>query len=548
MNRRSLFLLVFSAGLAAGQVPPAAGADDGAAPAPRALGEAIDLLETWIGSMLDFDRLPGISIAVVHDQEIVYAGGFGYADVESGLRATPDTHYSICSISKIFTGIAVMQLRDEGKLSLNDPVSRHLPWFPAEAADSAGAAPSLGDLLRHSSGLPCEPDMTVWSDPERLSPSREALIERIAGLKMSYPVNTQFNYSNLGYALLGEVVSVVSGMTYEDYVRRNIIEPLGLEETTPSGSGGDPGEPLAVGYGRWPRRGSRVKMPLLQARSMTPALGFCSTATDLAKFAMWQFRVLDGEDPGVLSRESLQEMLVSQWPDPEWGFGFARWNMGGKEFIGHQGGCPGYKSQFILCPEEKIAVVAMVNATDGPQFTLVFRAYEILSAALLDSQATEDDGGREWAPYTGYYTADKSWSDAEVLEWGGALAVMWVPTGDPVGSLIKLKRLEGDVFRQVNGDGSLGKHYVFARDADNGTVRMKFNNNVLTRTPHLPGPARADRRPPPGAGCAPSCVPARQRSRISLLSAQLTEARDSRSTSRSVAVTSGRSPRDRLEA
>jgi CubicO group peptidase (beta-lactamase class C family) len=442
--------------------------------------EAVYLLETWIESVLDFDRLPGMSIAVVHDQDLVYAKGFGYADVDKRVEATPGTIYRICSISKLFTGIAVMQLRDAGMLHLNDPVSEYLPWFAPETPDPQAKPPTLRDLLRHSGGLPCEPDLTVWSDPDLAFPTREGLIERVSTLKMSYTPNTRFNYSNLGYSLLGEVVSVVSGMEYTDYVHNNIIEPLGLKATTPSLPRDLPGNRAAVGYGRWPRSGSRGEIAGCEARALTPAMGFSSTVMDLAQFAMWQFRVLDGKDDRVLSRETLREMQTVEWSDPPWGLGFTIWQMDGKEFVGHQGGCPGYKSQIILCPEDKIAVVAMINATDAPQFTLVFRTYEIMAPAL-NTPGGGDRGPGEWARYTGYYTGVRSWSEAEVLEWEGSLAVMWIPTGDPVGSLVKLQRVEGNVFREVKGDGTLGKHYAFKAAPDGNIVRMKFNNNLLER-------------------------------------------------------------------
>ena len=155
--------------------------------------------------------------------------------------------------------------------------------------------------------------------------------------------------------------------------------------------------------------------------------------------------------------------------------------MGNSAFVGHQGGCPGYKSQIILNPEEKIAVVVIINASDAPQFTLAFRAYEIMAAALT-APMTKEEGPREWAKYTGYYTADKSWSELELLEWDGALSVMWIPTPDPVGSLEKLRRVEGNVFRRVKSDGTLGKHYVFKTDAEGNIISMKFNNNLLQKT------------------------------------------------------------------
>jgi CubicO group peptidase (beta-lactamase class C family) len=476
-------IVVLSVCLVACHAVCAIGTPEGEETASVGFEEAVYFLETWVESILDFDRLPGISLAVVHDQEIVYANGFGYANVERGVRATLDTHYSICSISKLFTSIAVMQLRDAGKLKLDDPVSKHLPWFMPDMVDPLAPAPTLKDLLRHSSGLPCEPDLTIRGETDLRNLSREELIRRASNVKASYPTNTEFNYSNLGYSLLGEVVSVISGMEYADYVRKNILEPLGLQATTPHLPRHLLGDCMAIGYGRWPRKGSRVAITLPDARAMAPAGGFASTVRDLAEFAMWQFRVLDGKDSGVLREETLREMQAVHWQDPAWGYGFTVWNLDGKGFVGHQGGCPGYKSQIILCPEEKIAVVVMINATDAPQFTLVFETYRIMASAL-GAPRNEDveEEAHDWAKYTGYYTADLSWSAAEVLEWGGALSVLWVPTGNPLGSLVRLKPIEGEVFRQVKSDGTLGKHYVFGTDAAGRIANMKFNNNLLWKT------------------------------------------------------------------
>jgi CubicO group peptidase (beta-lactamase class C family) len=479
--KRSTQVLVLAFSLVVFQVGFAASAEDGERKVSTKHREAVYLLETWLESVIDFDRLPGISIAIVYDQEIVYAKGFGYMDVEKRVKATPGTIYSICSISKLFTSIALMQLRDAGKLSLDDAVSKHLPWFAPGMVNPDARPPTLRDLLRHSGGLPAEPDHTVWSEPDLAFPSRDGLIERVSSLKMSYPTNADFNYSNLGYSLLGEVVSVVSGMEYSDYLQQNILEPLGLEATTPYLPTDLLGSKMAIGYGRWPRAGSRVKITSCDARALTPAGGLASTVEDLAEFAMWQFRVLDGKDDALLSQQTLMEMQTVQWSDPEWGLGFSIWHMGNSRFVGHQGGCPGYKSQIILDPEQKIAVVVMVNATDAPQFTLVFRAYEIMAAALT-APMTKVEGLREWAEYTGYYTADKSWSEVELLEWDGSLSVMWIPTPDPLGSLEKLKRVEGNVFRRVKSDGKLGKHYVFKTDAAGNSISMKFNNNLLKKT------------------------------------------------------------------
>jgi len=444
--------------------------------------ESVHLLEIWIESILDFNRLPGVSITVVHDQNIVYAKGFGYADVQKGVKATPDTYYCIASISKQFTAIAIMQLRDQGKLNLDDPISKHLTWFTQKVKGVNGALPTIGDLLRHSSGLPTEPDHTVWTDPSDLFPSRKEFTKRTQNLKLNYPTNTQFNYSNIGYALLGEIVSVVSQMDYDDYIRQNILEPLHLNNTTTNANNRAFRSKAATGYGRWPRKGSRVEIPICDTRAMTPAAGFGSTAGDLAKFAMWQFRVLDGKDTQILAPKTLKEMQSVQWENPKWGYGFTYWYLGDLDIIGHQGGAPGYKSQIILSPEQKIAVVVIFNASDAPAWGTAIDTYDIMWESLKPSNNQEDEKKTAvLEKYTGYYTADRSWAEAEVLVWDGVLSILWLPANRPKSSLIQLRHIEGDVFRQVRSDGSLSKHYVFGTGDDGSISSMKFNNNILLK-------------------------------------------------------------------
>jgi CubicO group peptidase (beta-lactamase class C family) len=444
--------------------------------------QATRLLDTWINSVLDFDRLPGMSVAVVHDQEVVYANGYGYKDVARQMKATTGTIYSICSASKMFTALAVMQLRDAGKLDLDDPVSRYLLWFAPEG-ETAEQPLTLRDLLRHSGGLPCEADHTVWDDPEQLFPARDESIARAKRLKLSYPVNTKFNYSNLGYFLLGEVVSTVSGLSYEEYVQSHILDPLDMEDTILFPPEQRTQSRLATGYSRRPRRqGPRAVLTDREPGAFAAAGGYYSTVMDMAKFAKWQFRVLDGRDDQILSRQTLEEMQTVQWPSPKWGLGFTLYWIGDLDLYGHQGGCSksGFKAQFVLCPEEKTAVVVMVNASDAPQFTLAFSTYEIMSAALKDGGGDWGEPN-EWSQLAGYYTAEQSWSDADVLEWDGSLAVLWVPAQNPMNSLVRLSHVEDGIFRQIDDEGNLGKHYVFEADAA-GNIRMRFNNNILSKT------------------------------------------------------------------
>ena len=138
----------------------------------------------------------------------------------SGRRAEPGTIYSICSISKLFTSVAVMQLRDAGKLRLDDPVRSRLPWFTMKPGGTDGTEITVEGLLTHASGIPRETDLPYWTGPDFTFPTHDQIVERVARQTALYPAETYFQYSNLGLTLAGEIVSAVSGVPTPTTSRR----------------------------------------------------------------------------------------------------------------------------------------------------------------------------------------------------------------------------------------------------------------------------------------------------------------------------------------
>ena len=143
------------------------------------LEEALNVVELWLDAQRDFDRLPGISASIVHDQELIWSGAMGMADLNEERAATSETLYSICSISKLFTSVAIMQLRDQGKLRLSDRVSNHLPFFDLKQKYEDSTPITIEGLLTHSAGLPREAEYPYWSGPEYEFPTNEDVIERL---------------------------------------------------------------------------------------------------------------------------------------------------------------------------------------------------------------------------------------------------------------------------------------------------------------------------------------------------------------------------------
>ena len=266
---------------------------------PRVV-QSLRLLEAWTDTESVDKRLPGVSMAVVHDQQLLWSRGFGYAHLESKVAARGDTMYSICSISKLFTSVAVMQQRDAGKLDLDDPVAKHLPWFRIKGAEPGSPPVTVRGILTHSSGLPRESDFPYWTGPAYAFPARNKVIERVGEQQMLYRSDLNYQYSNLGLSLAGEIAAATSGVPYAQYVRTRILDPIGLKDTETEHLDKHRGGRLATGYTVVRRDGSRERVPPYEVRGIAPAAGFTSTVEDLGRFASWQFRVLAGEGDAAL--------------------------------------------------------------------------------------------------------------------------------------------------------------------------------------------------------------------------------------------------------
>jgi CubicO group peptidase (beta-lactamase class C family) len=461
--------------------------------------QATELLKTWLEAQRAYDQIPGISLGVVHDQELVWSGGFGYADIARQAPATASTIYSICSISKLFTSVAVMQQRDAGRLRLDDPVAKHLSWMTIKRSAPESGEITIEGLLTHASGLPRESDHPYWTGPDFPFPTRDQIIERIASQQTLYPAETYHQYSNLGLTLAGEVAAAAAGMPYADLIARNILSPLGMTSTTPDIPVAERGKRFAMGYSAILRDGGRKPVPFFQTRGIAPAAGFASTVEDLAKFASWQLRLLGKGGTEILNVNTLRDMQRVHWVDPDfettWGLGFAVWRSDNKTFVGHGGSCPGFRTQLLIKPEEKIATIFMANALGVNSQMWAQRAYEIMAPAL---RAAGKSGGAARVAATGsapppVVTYDASLDryvgtyggsfggELAIVRWEDGLSILSLPTMDPLRSLTKLKKTGEHTFRRVRRDEALGEEIVFELGPDGKPTRFRRHENYYTK-------------------------------------------------------------------
>jgi len=451
--------------------------------------EVTTLLDKWLDAQRAYERIPSLTGAIVHDQELVWKGASGLADVERNMPATPASLYSICSISKLFTSIAVMQLRDKGALRLDDPVERHLDWFNIKRTHPTSGHITVEGLLTHASGLPREAAFPYWSGPNFEFPTREQIIKALSTEETLYPAETFFQYSNLGLTLAGEIVSAASRMSYADYIRTNILSPLGLSDTYPEIPEHERGKRLAAGYGPWRRDGNRALLPLFTTKGIAPAAGYASSALDLARFASWQFRLLGKGGTEVLDVNTLREMHRVHFVDPSWettwglGFSVSR-GADNKTFVGHGGSCPGYQTNLSLQPDEKIATVAMSNAMDVSAGTLTRAMYDLVAPAIKAAQGDSTRRIKELDPelqrYLGTYA--NAWrGETEVIAWEGGLATLSLPNDTPARGITKLRKVGDHSFRRLRGDGKLAETFTFTVAPDGRVSHLTVNYNVSPR-------------------------------------------------------------------
>ena len=181
------------------------------------------LFTAWAEGQLRFRSYPGMAIGVVSDQRLVWAKGFGFANVAGKVSMAPQTKFRMASHSKLFTATAIMQLREQGKLNLDDPVSKHLAWFTVSSSRPDDPPITIEELLTHSSGLPREA-ADHWTS--FAFPTREELKTLMPKRQAAFPPETRWKYSNLAYTLAGLIVEQVTGETWADYVTRHIYHCL----------------------------------------------------------------------------------------------------------------------------------------------------------------------------------------------------------------------------------------------------------------------------------------------------------------------------------
>ncbi|MGB8351180.1 MAG: serine hydrolase domain-containing protein [Gaiella sp.] len=428
-------------------------------------------LERLVATAQSEQRIPSVSAAVFRDGDVLWRAALGSADVERGEDATPAHAYRIGSITKTFTAVCILQLRDAMVLDLDDPLRTHIPEAPP--------GPTVADALSHLSGFQREPPGEIWET--MTPPTREELLGGLEDAERVLRPGEAWHYSNLAFGLLGEIVARRNEGEYAPALRARVLEPLGLTRT-----GFDPQSPSATGYFVDPYSDRVTVEPDPAVEGPVAAMGWLwSTVDDLAR---WADFLATGHD-GVLSRETLDEMARARTMADQgawklgWGLGLELYRRGDRVFAGHGGAMPGFLAGVCIHRPERTgaAVLCNTSAGAGPEKLALDLAEAVLDELPRAPEPWRPDGG---APDDVTPLLGRWWSEGYelVLSWQGGRLRLEVVDGPP-GRSISWLRQEGDDRWRIEEGRELGELLRVVRDENGALEKLYVATYPLTRAP-----------------------------------------------------------------
>ena len=415
-------------------------------------------------------RSPGVSVGVVRDGALVWSAHVGSARLGSQpATATDDTQFMIGSVTKTFTALAVMSLRDEGLLSLDDALETYV-------AGTKHARVPLRQMLAHASGLQREPVGKIWES--LVAPEREEFLAGVEEAEQVLPAHHAFHYSNLAYGLLGQVVERVTGRDWEQVVRERVLEPLGMSRT-----GLAPADDRALGYQVDPYAGTASEEPLFTLNATAPLGGLWSTVADMARYAAY----VATPDDRVVRPETVEEMCrpiimtdVDGWSGA-YGLGFGMGRRGDRVYVGHGGAMPGFLTGLRVRRKDGVGAVVFANATSG---ALTLGLATDLVEAVVDA---EPSLAPAWVPETEQPALAELlglwWSEGSPITFFVRGGELWSRLADDEPLSETRYAADGtDRFRAVAGR-ERGEVLEVVRSGDGSVDKLYFATYAVTRAP-----------------------------------------------------------------
>ncbi|MCH7568639.1 MAG: serine hydrolase [Nanoarchaeota archaeon] len=431
------------------------------------------VIDKWLGYQKIIKRIPGMSVGIIHKDNIIFSKGYGYENIKTKKPTTDETLYRIASNSKMFTAISIMQLVESEKLRLDDPIVKYLSWLKKDDGMT------IRQLLTHSSGINRDGETSHWIDDN--FPNIKEIKEHVSKGAMTYNPIEKFKYSNLGYSLLGNIIEEVAGKSYDQYVKENIIEKLNLKDTYPD-INEEAENKLATGYGRDIPGVEREIFTNPSTNAMVSATGFISNVLDLCKFMSSQFL----ENDSLLKSQTKKEMQRIQWVEDKgdysinWGLGYNIWKVEKSKIIGHGGGFAGFTTGVGFDKEKEIGVALLTNASGSNAFELLGGIFHIINSVSNQYDSPDQEESKiNLEKYEGRF--HERGGDLEIVEINKELFLFYPENLAPFKELYKLKHKEGDTFIIETGDSFdyIGEEATFNFDKSGKVNRLKVGPNTF---------------------------------------------------------------------
>jgi CubicO group peptidase (beta-lactamase class C family) len=382
---------------------------------------AIDYAEYKVKEIMKKNDLPGISVALIDDQDIIMQNSFGYANLEENIFATPETVYRMGSVAKVFTALEIMRLYNEGLVDLDAPITDYIPDFSIKSRFQDNTSITIRSLLTHRSGLPRNGNLPYWYFDSGINILRD-LVGSLKHSYLAYPTGHRYKYSNVAYNILGRIIELQRPDVFPYYMRDQLLGEIGMNQSSFLAADVSPTDDIAVGY--YNEKGKNNPIELSDIISLASG-NLYSSLQDMSEFVRFVFRGGKTGSTQIIANETLQMMFEEQpatsWDTQTMGLGWFTGKLRNSEKVVYHGGDgDGTFSLVVLLPERKLGVVLIGNSVEFGD-PINFFGWETLEIMLETKYGITLQDDSSYTPinidstllanYTGVYVVDN-----EVIE------------------------------------------------------------------------------------------------------------------------------------
>jgi len=377
---------------------------------------AIDYAEYKVKEIMKKNDLPGISVALIDDQDIIMQNSYGYANLEENILTTPETVYRMGSVAKVFTAIEIMRLYNEGLVDLDAPITDYIPDFSIKSRFQDNTSITIRSLLTHRSGIPRNGNLPYWFFDSGTNILRD-LVGSLRNSYLAFPTGYRFKYSNVAYNILGRIIELLRPNVFPYYMRDDLLREIGMNQSSFLAVDVSPSDAIAVGY--YNEKGENHPIELSDIISLASG-NLYSSLQDMAEFVRFVFRGGKTGSTQIIANETLQ-MMFEEHPSTPWdtqtmGLGWFTGKLKNSEkVVYHSGDGDGAHSLVVLLPERKLGVVLIGNSVEFGE-PINFFGWEMLEIMLETKYGItlQDDSSytpisidsSQLANYTGKYVIE----------------------------------------------------------------------------------------------------------------------------------------------